>query len=231
MTEKIKKIGLFGGTFDPIHIGHLFLAEAAYDKFGLDRVLFMPNPRPYHREKDNITPLSDRINMTKLAIEDNDHFEFSDFEIDLKGETYTSRTLEAFHEKYPDAELYFILGGDSLFSIEYWKDPEKIFALAVILSGKRQGQQRGATGILHPDHEGGLDRARREAENTNDILDDKIRDLKDRFNAEIYNLYVPNIEISSSDIKARIRDGMSIKYCTPDKVAGYIYEKGLYKKV
>ena len=232
MTEKQQRIGLFGGTFDPIHIGHLFLAEAARDKFSLERVLFLPNPAPYHRAKSRITPLEDRVNMTKLAIEDNEYFEFSDFEIRLPGDSYTSKTLEYFHEKYPDAKLFFIMGGDSLFSIEYWKEPEKIFSLAAILSGKREGQQHGASGILHPDNSAedtDILLWEDKDENALDIrIDKKIKDLKDRFGAEIYNLYFPNIEISSSDIKARVRDGRSIKYCTPDKVAQYIYKKGLY---
>ena len=226
------KIGLFGGTFDPIHTGHLILAEAARDKFGLDRVLFLPTPVPYHRGGVSISPLEDRINMTKLAIEDNPGFEFTDFEISIPGNSYTSKTLSLFHEKFPAAKLYFILGGDSLFSIEYWKDPAKIFELATILSCKRQGQQKGATGILHPDHVPALDSPAKEAENTAESLDiridRKIADLKTRFGAEIYNLYVPEIEISSSDIKARVRDGRSIRYCTPQKVAEYIYDRGLY---
>lgn len=233
MTDGFKKTGLFGGTFDPVHLGHLFLAEAARDKFGLDRVLFLPNPAPYHRAKSYISPLEDRINMTKLAIEDNPGFEFSDIEINIPGDSYTSKTLEFFHEKFPEEKLYFIMGGDSLFSIEFWKNPEKIFSLAVILSGKREGQHKGATGILHPDLNHTLDSTLKETENTQNGLDDKIdkkiEELKAKYGAEIYNLYFPNIEISSSDIKARVRDGRSIKYCTPDKVARYIYENGLYR--
>ena len=232
MIKDGMKIGLFGGTFDPIHTGHLFLAEAARDKFGLDRVLFLPTPVPYHRGGVSVTPLEDRVNMTKLAIEDNPGFEFSDAEINIPGNSYTSKTLEFFHEKYPKAKLYFILGGDSLFSIEFWKDPERIFELATVLSCKREGQDKGATGILHPDDKPALDSNAEAAENTvgslDKKIDGKIADLKERFGAEIYNLYVPAIEISSSDIKSRVRDGRSIRYCTPQKVAEYIYDRGLY---
>ena len=223
-----KKTGIFGGTFDPIHFGHLFLAEAAADTFCLDRVLFFPNPDPYHRAFMQVSPLPDRINMTKLAVFGNPRFEFSSFEIDLPGRSYTSRTLEAFHERFPDEEMYFIMGGDSLFSIEYWKAPEKIFELAVILSAKRSGQSRGASGILHPDTGCFPETDADEHEGTDKDLDKKISELKEKFGARIYNLYVPGIEISSSDIKDRVRDGRSIKYYTPDKVADYIYEKRLY---
>lgn len=223
-----KKTGIFGGTFDPIHFGHLFLAEAAADLFNLDRVLFFPNPDPYHRAFMQVSPLEDRINMTKLAVLDNPGFEFSSFEIDLPGRSYTSRTLEAFHERFPDEELYFIMGGDSLFSIEYWKDPEKIFGLAVILSGKRSGQSRGASGTLHPDLKFFSGKEKNAKENADKDLDEKISDLKEKFGARIYNLHVPEIEISSSDIKDRIKNGSSIKYYTPDKVVDYIYEKRLY---
>ena len=232
MSKTVRKTGLFGGTFDPVHTGHLFLAEAARDKFGLDEVLFWPNPAPYHRAGSEVTPLEDRIVMTKLAVSDNPAFRFSDFEISLPGDSYTAKTLELFHEKYPELELYFILGGDSLFSIEYWKYPEKIFSLATILSCKRQGQQRGATGILHPSSASCGAAPKHAAEDAGASLDDKIdskiRELKERYGARIFNLHVPEIEISSSDIKARVRDGRSIKYCTPDKVAEYIYEKRLY---
>ena len=223
-----RRTGLFGGTFDPIHFGHLFLAQAAADAFSLDRVLFWPSPDPYHRANMHISPLSDRINMTKLAILDNARFEFSSFETELPGPVFTSSTLESFHREYPDDELYFIMGGDSLFSIEFWKDPEKIFSLATILSGKRSGQSRGASGILHPGPDGRAKEKKEETEGEDKDLDKKISELKERFSARIYNIHVPEIEISSSDIKERVRNGRSIKYYTPDKVAEYIYEKRLY---
>lgn len=234
MNRSYKKIGLFGGTFDPVHLGHLILAQAALDKFGLDKVLFLPNPAPYHRAKADISPLKDRVNMTKLAIEDNPDFEFSDFEINLPGPSYTSRTLEKFHEAYPETKIYFIMGGDSLFSIEYWKEPEKIFTLAAILSGKREDEQMGATGILRPDlseEEAVLKEEHSKRVSLDEKIDQKIEELKKKYNAEIYNLYFPNIEISSSDIKARIKDGRTIKYLTPDKVIRYIYDNELYKSL
>lgn len=234
MNRSYKKIGLFGGTFDPVHLGHLILAQAALDKFGLDKVLFLPNPAPYHRAKADISPLKDRVNMTKLAIEDNPDFEFSDFEINLPGPSYTSRTLEKFHEAYPETKIYFIMGGDSLFSIEYWKEPEKIFTLAAILSGKREDEQMGATGILRPDlseEEAALMEEHSKRVSLDEKIDQKIEELKKKYSAEIYNLYFPNIEISSSDIKARIKDGRTIKYLTPDKVIRYIYDNELYKSL
>lgn len=232
MNKIGKKIGIFGGTFDPIHLGHLFLAETACDRLGLDKILFMPNPAPYHRKAKETTPLEDRIAMTELAISDNSRFAFSDFEIKLEGPVYTAETLGKFHEAYPDAEIYFILGGDSLFTIEYWKDPEKIFSIASILCGKREDQQRGATGSIHAKEEFGLDsmdHANDTSGRLDSVIDKKIEHLKEKFGARIYNIHVPNIEISSSDIKQRVRDGRSIKYCTPDKVIDYINEHNLYR--
>lgn len=222
-----KRIGLFGGTFDPIHTGHLLLAETARESFNLDLVLFWPNPAPYHRAGSSVSPLEDRINMTRLALSDNPYFEFSDFEIKLEGDSYTSKTLELFHEENPGDELFFIMGGDSLFSIEYWKNPEKIFSLATILTGQRSDQQKGATGILHPDYKDELPNEEGSL-NTDKILDDKIRDLREKFGAQIYNLHAPEIDISSGDIRKRVKSGASIRYLTPRPVEEYIYEKRLY---
>ena len=103
--DKIIKTGIFGGTFDPIHSGHLILAESACDRFGLDKVLFMPAPDPYHRTDKHVTELTHRINMVKLAISGNPRFEFSDFELNLDGPTYTVNTLTEYNKAYPNEEL------------------------------------------------------------------------------------------------------------------------------
>ena len=233
MTDNIKKIGILGGTFDPIHFGHLFLAETARDAVGLDKVLIMPSPTPYHRKDKVVSDAEHRCNMIKLAIADNPGFEFSDFEIRINS-IYTSETLSALKEEYPDSELYFIIGGDSLFSIESWYNPQAIFYSATILTSKREDQEAGASGICKPsdsfvdfDHDGINDRE--QAVTLEDNVQVQIRYLEEKFGARIVNVHVPNIEISSSKIISRIREGRSIKYYTPDSVIDYINEHNLYR--
>lgn len=233
MTDYKGKIGIIGGSYDPIHLGHLFLAETAYAECGLDRVLFMPTPAPYHKAGKEIEDLEHRINMTKLAIKDNPHFEFSDFELGLPGDTYTYKTLENFKKEYPETEVYFIVGGDSLFSMENWVKPEKIFELATIISSKREDEGKGASGICRPsdelfDRDGdGID-DRAQAETLQDEFSVQADYLRKKFGARIIDVKVPNIEISSSAIKNRIKAGKSVKYYLPDAVIEYIKENRLY---
>ncbi|MGI6072030.1 MAG: nicotinate-nucleotide adenylyltransferase [Lachnospiraceae bacterium] len=228
------KIGILGGTFDPIHYGHLLLAEAAYDNFGLDKVLLMPTPNPYHRTDKRVSDISSRIDMVKIAIADNPHLEFSDFELKLEGPTYTVNTLTAFKEKYPETELFFIVGGDSLFSMEHWKNVEKLLETATILSSVREEQRKGASGSLKgstakSDYNGdGTD----DRMQTDDLLDEfelQAEYLHRKYGARIHNLNLPSINISSSDIVRRIKAGQSVRYFMPDEVIGYIKDNGLYR--
>ncbi|MCD8018329.1 MAG: nicotinate-nucleotide adenylyltransferase [Clostridiales bacterium] len=128
-----RKVGIMGGTFNPIHFGHLLLAETAYHQFHLDEILFMPTKNTYYKRMKNLVSEEDRVEMIRLAIRENDHFTFSAEELDREGTTYTVDTLNDLTRKNPDCEYYFILGADSLYHIESWKEPEAIFSMAVIL--------------------------------------------------------------------------------------------------
>lgn len=199
-----KKIGIMGGTFNPIHNGHLILGQTAYEQFDLDEVLFMPNKKPYYKKlSKNITD-DQRCDMVKLAIADNDAFTFSDIEVTREGNTYTIDTLRILTEQNPDCEYYFIMGADSLFHFDSWKEPEEITKLAVLLV------------------------ATRETMATFDI-ESQIEYLQSEYeNARIECLFSPSLEISSSQLRKRCRDGKSIRYLVPDSVASYIKEHELY---
>ena len=196
------KIGILGGTFSPIHYGHLLLAETAYDRFGLDKVLVMPAGDPYFKDLNKIASDDHRENMTRLAIADNHHFEFSDIELRREGNTYTVDTLVELTEAYPNDELFLIVGSDTLYSIEKWYRPEQIFQMAKLLTSCRNIER--------------------------EELNVQIDHLKEKYGAKIYNLYMPNIDISSTDIRDKVKHGMSIRYYTPDSVIKYIQDNKLY---
>ena len=197
------KIGILGGTFDPIHHGHLILAETAYDRFGLDKVLIMPAGDPYFKAERGVSADEDRAEMVKRAIAGNDHFEFSDLELIREGDTYTVDTLEILRQQSPGDELFLIVGSDTLFMMERWYKPQEIFQMATILSSRRN----------IPSSE----------------LDAQMDHLRRTYSARVRNLYMPNIDISSTDIRDKMRHGMSVKYFLPDAVIDYINERGLYR--
>ena len=198
------KVGIMGGTFDPIHVGHLILAESAYQQFGLDEVLIMPSGNPPHKKDRTGGPtLDQRIEMVSLAIEDNDHFTLSTEEAHDKGYTYTRATLERLTSENPDTEYYFIMGADSLFYFDTWKDPERIAQLAVLVVATR----------YHVDEV---------------QLSEAIASVGQKFGATIEKLSTPNMDISSSMIRDWIRQKQSIRYYVPDRVIDYITKAGLY---
>lgn len=132
------KIGIMGGTFDPIHIGHLLLGEFAYEQFHLDEVWFLPNGNPPHKEvEDTEEALAHRVEMVRLAVRENPHFQLSLHEAKKDCHSYTYKTLQEFHALYPENEYFFILGADSLFSIEQWKYFKEIFPSCTILAAMR----------------------------------------------------------------------------------------------
>lgn len=197
------KIGILGGTFDPIHFGHLILAETAYDRFSLDKVLIMPAGDPYFKADRGVSADPDRAEMVKLAIADNPHFEFSDIELIREGDTYTVDTLNILKEQYPYDDLYLIVGSDTLFQIEKWYKPAEIFRMAAILSSSRN-----------------IDVSE---------LNEQMDYLRKKYGAKIVNLYMPNIDISSTDIRDKVKHDMSVRYFLPDAVIDYIFEHGLYR--
>ena len=164
-----KKIGIMGGTFNPIHFGHLLLAETAFHQFNLDEILIMPTKNPYYKKISNSVTEEDRVAMVK----------------------------------HPGYEYYFIMGADSLYHIESWKDPEKILEMATIVVAGRAG--------------------------TGTSLSSQIEYIENKYDATIYRLNSPVLEISSNDIRRRVRDGESIRYLLPSKVVDYIYGHNLYQ--
>jgi nicotinate-nucleotide adenylyltransferase len=201
--KQLQKVGIMGGTFDPIHTGHLILAEAAYESFGLDYVLVMPNGNPPHKPGQVQVSMEDRIRMTELGIADNPHLRLSDCENTPLDYHYTYETLEYLRAANPGDEYYFILGADSLMSFDSWKEPGRICENCTILAATRYRME-------HQD------------------LEKQIGYLKQRFDARIYLLETPNIDISSHMIRERLRQGKSIKYYVPAAVEAYILEQGFY---
>lgn len=198
-----KKVGILGGTFDPIHLGHLILAENAYSQFGLDVVLLMPSGNPPHKSAGEITSKEHRNTMVQLAIDDNRHFKLSVFEQERDGFIYTADTLALLKENNEDCDYYFIVGGDSFVSMDKWYKPEQIFANAVILAAVRDDVDDAA-------------------------LKERADFYKQKYNADIRILKIPAIEISSSVIRDRVSAGKSIKYLVPKDVEKYIYNNKLY---
>lgn len=200
----MKKVGIMGGTFNPIHNGHLFLAEHAYEQARLDYVLFMPTMNPPHKAGMTVAPAEHRINMVRQAIANNPKFVLSDLELKRPGITYTSDTLSVLKDEEPDTEYYFIVGADSLMMMKYWMDPQTVFNLSTIVAGARE-------------------------QSTQEQLEEQARYLENTYNGKIILLDMPLMEISSEYIRERLDGGNSIRYYVPDEVITYINENNLYR--
>lgn len=205
MSEKTKKVGIMGGTFNPIHIGHLIIAEAAYEAYDLDEVLFVPSGRSYMKDQSEILSAKTRVHMTGLAIEDNPHFALSTIEIDRDGNSYSYETLETLRKQNPNTEYYFLVGSDTLFALETWKHPEILLPSCTILVAVRNGVP--------------MEEMQKHAEY-----------LENKFGGCIKLLPTPNIEISATDIRKRLAENRDAKYFVPDSVLQFIHKNDLYKK-
>lgn len=199
----MKKIGIMGGTFNPIHMGHLALAEHALDDCGLDEIWLIPTGCSYMKQNMDIVSGEDRLTMAELAVEDNSKIKCLDIEIKRSGYTYSYETLEQLNDEYPDYEFYFIFGADCLFTIETWKYPQRIFDNCSVIAAVRNGASVTE-------------------------MEQRIAELKEKFGAKIRLLPFLNLEISSTDLRERIRLGKSVKYLVPDKVIDYIIKKNFY---
>ena len=199
-----KKIGIMGGTFDPIHMGHLILGERAYEQFGLNKVLFMPSGNPPHKtDRSGGAENEERVEMVRRAIAGNDHFELSLEEMHEDGYIYTCHTLRKLRLKHPDTDYYFIMGADSLLSFESWYHPEEISRQCIIIVAVRDHL---------PQKE----------------LDRQIRHITGLYGADIRKLSSPNIDISSHEIREWFRQGRSCRYYLPDSVIAYIRKEKIY---
>jgi len=201
LIEKNKNCVIYGGTFDPPHLGHLFLAEAARREQSAEQVIFLPAGDPPHKKNKKITDARDRLNMVRLAVKDNPYFNVSDFEIKQTGLSYTAKTLRYF--KSEGFNVSFIIGADSLDEIFSWKDPEYILANSRLLVLPRKNYN--------------IDKI---------LTKDKYKKYIDNIN----KLAVGRIDFSSSQIRERIKSNKRIKYMTPFEVEEYIVRKRLYLK-
>ena len=143
------KLGVLGGTFDPVHVGHLLLAETAREELALERVLFVPAGQPWRKAGREIAPAGHRVAMLRLAIAGNPSFEVSMAEVDQPGPSYSAETLSKLHEQYPESQLYFIVGLDALLDMPHWRDPETIRRLAtIVVAGRdREGPPEGVAEV------------------------------------------------------------------------------------
>ena len=207
MQDKKKKIGIMGGTFDPIHVGHLILAENAWHQFGLEKILFMPSANPPHKlNRKGRACIEERVDMVQRAISGNPHFELSLEEAFRKEYCYTSETLRKMKKEHPDTEYYFIMGADSLFAFESWHEPQKICQNCILAVAVRD----------HVEEE---------------TFREQIHYLAEKYHARILVLATPYIDISSHQIRMWIKTkGMSLRYYVPDDVISYIEEKNLYSE-
>ena len=195
------RIGVFGGTFDPIHMGHLIVAEDARAALELDKVLFIPAGQPWFKSYRKITEAHHRLAMVQLAVKDNPLFDVSDIEVERSGPSYTVDTLQELHELYSDAELIVILGLDALREIDRWHQPSRVFQMASVAGMARPGATLDPS-VLHAAIPGASSRMR--------LLDSAL------------------IDISGTDIRKRASAGQSIRYRVPVEVERYIYDNRLY---
>lgn len=200
----MRKTGIMGGTFNPIHNGHLKLASAALEQFALDEVLFMPCGVPYMKAGQKIAPGQARAEMTALAIQEHPLFTLSTIEIEQQGNTYTYRTLECLKKEHPNTAYYFIVGADSLYHMAQWMHPERIFAACCILAAVRDDK-------------------------TLEDMNRQIALLQQQYDADIRLLHTPQMDIASSDIRRKIAAGESVERDVPEPVRIYIERMGLYR--
>jgi nicotinate-nucleotide adenylyltransferase len=194
-------LGIFGGTFDPIHIAHLAVAEAARDALGLEQVLFIPAGRPPHKPGRPITAAEHRLAMVELAIAGNDAFAASRVEIDREGPSYTVDTLEAFAAE--TADLTLILSAEAFLELPTWREPRRVLDLARLVVAPREGYPEADQAFLEEHFPGAAARAV--------FLDG------------------PRLRLSASELRARAAGGRSLRYLVPDAVADHIGDHALYR--
>ena len=199
----VLKIGILGGTFDPIHFGHLAIAEAARDRLDLDRVILIPAGRPWLKSGHQVSSPAHRLAMARLAIEDRPGLEMSPIEVDRPGPTYTVDTLvELRRELGSGVELYLILGMDSVRELRRWRDPERLFGMCTVVA------------VSRPDS---VDVSSAEIEQSFPGAHGRVRTIRG-----------PMLDISATDIRMRVAEGRSISNCVPPSVQRYIRQHGLY---
>ena len=197
------KIAVMGGTFDPIHNGHLIVAEYVRTSLKLDKVIFIPSGVHPFKNNKNITEGKKRLDILSLAIKSNEYFDISTMEINREGITYTIDSIKELKEIYKEDEVYFIIGSDIIFEIEKWKDFEELIELCKFILLYRPGKNE-------------------------DKIENRIEELKKLYGLEFVRVEAPLIEISSTEIRERVKEDLSIKYLVPEIVEDYIYKHKLY---
>ncbi len=204
--QKVSRVGLMGGTFDPIHAGHLVTAEAARSEFNLDKVIFVPSGQPPHKKGMPISGKEFRYLMTVLATAPNPYFEVSRVELDRPGESFAIDTVRYFKAKLnPGSELYFITGADAILEIVTWKEVEDLLENCTFIAATRPGF------------------------NLNELRHKLLEKLTDKYLKKIIPLEVPAMAISSTDIRNRVKNKGTIKYLLPEAVENFIYKNELYR--
>ena len=195
------RLGVMGGTFDPIHYGHLVTAEEALHQFALDEVVFVPTGQPWMKEHENVSPAEDRYLMTVIATASNPRFRVSRLEVDREGPTYTVDTLRSLRAEAGDgADLFFISGADAILEIFQWKEHGELFDLAHFIAATRPGY---------------------------DIAALEARAVESRPGISVMN--IPALAISSTDVRGRVAAGRPIRYLVPEGVNSYVQKAGLYR--
>lgn len=197
----MKKLGIMGGTFNPVHNAHLLIAETAREQYGLERVIFVTDGNPPHKHSD--ISAEKRFYMTHIAISSNEYFEDDNFEVKKTEKSYSVHMLEYLKKKYPDYELFFIIGEDSLRDLPSWYMPEKLLEMCTLLVFPRTSVKS---------------------------LEAAISDMNKKFGKIILPIASPVIQISSTAVRKRIEQGKSVRYMVPDAVIEYIKENRLYEK-
>ena len=198
------RIGIFGGSFDPIHVGHLMLAQAALERFQLDKVLFMPAKLSPFKQKLTMTKAETRCFMVELAIQGNQGLEVSDLELNRPEPSYTIDTIRILKQQYPGVKIYFIAGADSIMELEGWMTFEELLQEVVFLAAYRPSHTRAQ-------------------------LESEVMRLNKKYQADIRLVDFPDIDISSSYIRETIMRGGSARYLVPDKVLEFIHNEGVYR--
>lgn len=201
---KNNKIGIMGGTFDPIHFGHLFIAQTALDRLNLKEVIFIPTGKPPHKKENTISDAYKRIDMLNLGVKSNPKFQLSTIEVTREKTSYTIDTIKELQLYYgKETEFYFITGTDAFIDIESWKEYKELLSLTKFIVMTRQ--------VLK-----------------SELLDEKIKLFTKEYNAHIIKIEIPTLDISSTDIRKRVKEGNSIKYLLPENVEKYIFNNRLY---
>jgi nicotinate-nucleotide adenylyltransferase len=199
-----RRVGVLGGTFDPVHFAHLAIAEAACDELGLDEVVFVPAGHTVHKPVERVSPAEDRLRMLELAVAGNDCFRVDGLEIERGGPSYTVDTLAQLAAHRPDEERYFIVSSEAARDMPGWREPRRILELARVVVVPRLGY----------------------ASPSQDWLEEQFAGLGGRF----HFLDAPVLGHSASDIRARVAAGRSIRYLVPEAVEAYIRQHGLYRE-